>query len=819
MPQGQTSAPAPDWDPAAPAALRSLLRSWRLKIWVGLQLGLAIVLVRQPLFGVLGLELASAVAVPASLCGLNLGVAMGRRAVATRASALARARDPLPLIFAVWWRAAVVAALVTALPAVLAAFNGLRKPTCDWPFGIRAYLSLPTASALLFAGAGVAIGFLTGPRRGLGALAQIVLVLGLAVAALARFLGEPPVFFYSPLIGYHPGNLYDENVRIGLPLYAARAELLAWVLAGLAAVTALLDAPTLRPRLRERRPARGRWPERVLAPVALAAGLTLRLFAGDLGYAIDGAYIQAALGGRIETEHFVIHYADRPDIAAEMQLVADDHELRLHQVARTLELDAAALARFTGAGRIRSYYFADRAQKAALMGARDVEMAKPWRREIYLTHRGFPHGSLRHEIVHVVAGEFGDPWFATSARPVLGMPVLFNPALIEGIAVAVDWPGRYENALTPHQSVRALEAMGLRPSVDDLMTLGFFASSSARSYTTAGSFVRYLLDHHGATALRRLYRSGGDFVDAYGMPLGELVAGWRAMLATIPLADAEVEVVRERFRQGAVFSRPCPHAIAARRADAVEARRRGDRAGALVLLRQVCADDGGEPRFRLDLAGVLAGGRAVERAEAIAIYRVIAADAERVTSSLRAEALEQLAELAATARQWGHAEVLLATAAALPQDDDPARQVEAKLYALRHRGPSGAALRAYFFPASIEAPAAAAEDGWDPQLTWTHVAAAVEPADGFGWYLRGLQRALRGDHAGAAVDLEAALARPLPSPRFARNAARRLALSAWRAGDRARVELGAARLAAAGMSEMDHLLAADWRDRLAFTAE
>ena len=36
-------------------------------------------------------------------------------------------------------------------------------------------------------------------------------------------------------------------------------------------------------------------------------------------------------------------------------------------------------------------------------GARDVEMAKPWRREIYLEHRGFPHGSLRHEIAHAVA--------------------------------------------------------------------------------------------------------------------------------------------------------------------------------------------------------------------------------------------------------------------------------------------------------------------------------------------------------------------------------------------------------------------------------
>src|SRR6185503_4424610 len=106
-------------------------------------------------------------------------------------------------------------------------------------------------------------------------------------------------------------------------------------------------------------------------------------------------------------------------------------------------------------GKIHSYYFANGEQKARWMGARNVEMAKPWRREIYIDHRAFPHTSLRHEIAHVVAGEFGDPLFGVSARSVLGIPIPV-PGMIEGYAVAADWPGGYERTITPHQTMRVL---------------------------------------------------------------------------------------------------------------------------------------------------------------------------------------------------------------------------------------------------------------------------------------------------------------------------------------------------------------------------
>src|SRR4029078_1850810 len=96
-----------------------------------------------------------------------------------------------------------------------------------------------------------------------------------------------------------------------------------------------------------------------------------RCFAWALGDAPDAEYLEAVLDGRIETEHFVIHYAHRKDIDADIAVIAEDHEVRYHEVLAQLGVAPA--------GKLRSFLFADSEQKARWFGARGVEMAKPWR--------------------------------------------------------------------------------------------------------------------------------------------------------------------------------------------------------------------------------------------------------------------------------------------------------------------------------------------------------------------------------------------------------------------------------------------------------
>jgi len=764
-----------------------MTRRLRLWIWLAIALVLAGLMWFVPLFDVLGFEQAVVVAGFASICGLDLGAAHARWLQTARDAVIVRADEPdRALVRGVVGAAAMPVALV-AIVGGIAAVHGLWRPTCDWWFGIEAYLLMPIASGAL-AGA---LGHLLAIVLGRGRWAAIACVVGpialLVAAGLARFYGEPPVFVYNALIGFFPGNMYDENIVLGSALIWSRLEQLAWVIALACAVGAQLDVPTYRVKLRAPKPQRSlRFAAAAVAALAIA-GL-IHSSGGALGYAIDASDIQRELSGRIETAHFVIHYARTPEIEKDIELIARDHEFRYHQVVSQIGMAPE--------GKLVSYYFADTEQKARWFGARNVEMAKPWRHEIYLDHRSFPHTSLRHEIAHAVASSFGDRFFGVATRDI----VKFNPGLIEGLAVALDWPGT-DGPLTPHQSVRALSLMGIRPSIGDLLSIQFFEFSSARGYTTAGSFLRYLLDTYGPDKLRALYHNGGDFDEAYGKRLADLETDWRAMIDKIELPKAVVEATRERFRGGSVFSKPCPHAIAARRDAAFVELSHGDRDKAIALIREVCAEAPDEPRNRIDLAGVLITGDPFQRAEGTAIWSDIGAD-DNVTSTLRAEAFEKLARAGSDDRERL---ALIEKARALPVDGNERRQLDAEAFALAHVGAAGPPLRDYFFGAISSELMADAQH-----------AADVEPELGFGHYLLGLQLANAGDWAPAADELDAALAHGLPNAAFVRFAARRLAVVAYRLGDRDKLHRAEDALTGPETDEIDHLLAKDWQAREAF---
>ena len=757
---------------AAFAALRRM--KFRPRIWLGLMVLFGLGLGQVPLFGVLGLELAVAAAAVATICGLDLGAALARELV----------RKPGAPV----WAGALVASgatvALTLVPALICTVRGAWTPTCDWSFGVLAYAAMPLVSAALFGALGHVVGILFPKRRFLaGALAQLPLV-AFVFYGLWRFYAAPPVFTYSPILGYFPGNLYDENVQLGMPLLWSRLEQIAWVVGLVALVAAGIDA---RYRLRLPR----RLPALALAGAMFAGAIVLHVYSGALGYAVDASDIEDELDGTVETAHFVIHYAHTEDIDRDIALIAADHELRYAQVV--------AQTGVAPDGKITSFYFATGDQKARWMGARDVEMAKPWRHEIYLDHRPFPHPSLRHEIAHAIASAFGDPVFGVATKRVAGVPLLVNPGIVEGLAVALDWPGGYER-LTPHEAVRAMQSLGLEPSLDELLSLRFFGVSSARGYTTAGSFLRFLLDTYGAAKLRELYSTGGDFDGAYGKPLDDLEHEWREMLSHVDVPPEVIEAQKERFRGGGVFGRPCPHAIAARRERAYKAAAGGDRDHAIALMREVCSQAPEEPRHRLELGDYLAGGKPDERAEAERVWADIAADTQDVTSSLRGNALERLAKTAGLRDDFATVKTRLAEARSLPIDGDQKRQLDGEWIGLDHP-----AVRGYFFSPQVMEP-----------IMWAVLATVDEPDVGFAHYLLGLRLANANTWAAAATELDHAIALGLPGPAFVKNAARVLAIAAYRSHDPTHVRVAIATLAAPGMSTADHLLAADWQSRLDF---
>src|SRR5690606_13686419 len=105
-----------------------------------------------------------AASVVAAIAGLDLGAALARELQWIELPAIDRAVYPGRALTRTSLAAAGLAVAVMLPPAVVAAVRGLWVPTCDWWFGIQAYLALPVATAALAGAVGHAVGVAVGSR-------------------------------------------------------------------------------------------------------------------------------------------------------------------------------------------------------------------------------------------------------------------------------------------------------------------------------------------------------------------------------------------------------------------------------------------------------------------------------------------------------------------------------------------------------------------------------------------------------------------------------------------------------------------------------
>ena len=758
-------------------ALRASLRAHRTLVWAAVLFLVALALAFMPLFDVLGFELAFVVALVASFATADLGAMVVRR------------QRHLGVV-AAWATGAAVGLALLVVPLLVITLNGVRVRVCDYGQGLVFYALLPGLSVLVAAAAGTAAQTLL-PGR-LGAVCAWLVIVASIVIAVGRFVATPPVFVYEPFAGFFPGTLYDENIRLGPAFFGARAEQ--------AAVCALALALAAAVKSRGGR----RLAAAVIALFGAAVALVLRLHAADLGYIVTADDLRERMA-RIDTPHFSIYYTRGAAFADEMPAIAREHELRLAQVVAFFGVAPSA--------KITSFYFASTTEKARWMGAENTYIAKPWRHEIYLSHEEFPHGSLRHELAHVVAGEFGDPLFHVSVKWWAVPPLQFNVGLIEGAAVAADWPTGAR--LTPHEAVRAMLDLDLLPPLRAILAPGFFGFSSAQSYTTAGSFCRFLVERYGQDKFRSLYRAGGtaaDFAAIYGRTLADLETEWRAFLALIVLRPGEVEVARERFRKRSIFNRPCPHVLAEREEAARTHLAEGEPGKAVRIFSQICEDDPGEPARKLALALALERDR--RPAEAEALYRAVGAD-ESLSTPLRAQALLRLVDLLGASGRFGDAAAPLAGALRLPVEDATRRNLVVRQEALAETAlaPSALAeaLRRYLF--------ARTDPGADIDpmvlLERAHDIAAAAPDEGLGRYLAGRLLYARLAFPEAASELAAARRVGHLAAEVARENDRLLAAAAWLAGDADLCRAAAERMRSAP-DPQTHRQGEDWLARVAF---
>ncbi len=541
--------------------------------------------------------------------------------------------------------------------------HGLRAGFCDVLGGSTHYLLGPACGALLAGAWGALAGDLAAgrvrrwARVSVAVFAAIAGPLGTILVSVGRFYGSPMVFAYDAFVGYFSGSLYDTVVDHG-GLVSYRAGSAATLFA--AYVVALHLERDGDGRLRYR--SSGRPGMLVLGALALAGSLGSVVAGSRLGHFHSAEGIAETLGAVVTGQRCKVVYP-RSIKPVDAERFTRDCDALVVAGERWLELK--------GPPQITAYLFADAGQKAALMGAADTYIAKPWRREVYLQSAGYPQPALGHELIHVLAGSMARGPFQVAGS----FGGLFpNPGLIEGVAVAA---APREGDLTPREWARAMKDLGILPPLGRLFALGFFGESSATAYTVSGAFVGYVKERFGAKVIQGWY-GGKDLPELTGVSWAQLEQEWHASLASIELPEAARAVAKARFGRPGIFGRRCPHVVDGCREQAERLRGSGDEEGAIAKYRRALSLDPNDKSLEIAIARArIRMGKVDEGTLAIEAI----AQSPELPRFLRDRALEELGDLDLGAGRGESAIARYREVMERTVDEDQLRTLEVKILA------------------------------------------------------------------------------------------------------------------------------------------
>ncbi|MBR9916443.1 hypothetical protein GYB29_01845, partial [bacterium] len=227
-----------------------------------------------------------------------------------------------------------------------------------------------------------------------------------------------------------------------------------------------------------------------------------------------------------------------------MEYWALRHEFHFQQIIDILEID------WPEGRKIESYIYANSWQKKKLVGAKFTSYVPIWLTQDQL-HIAKQHldGVLKHELVHVISKQFGNSLFNGS----------WSIGMIEGIAEAIAKDASPESTLD-----QIISAESPYPSPQQmknaLSNSGFYSSASSISYTTAGSFVQFLLNNYPVEHFKKAYPAN-NFESSYPVSFEELVDGWHQHLNTVEIDSVDKQISEFIFSRRSLFQKHCPHAF------------------------------------------------------------------------------------------------------------------------------------------------------------------------------------------------------------------------------------------------------------------
>jgi len=344
---------------------------------------------------------------------------------------------------------------------------------------------------------------------------------------LFEFFTLPQVYYFNHVWGSWPGPIYDEEVRITAGLIWFRLTTLLWVLI-------LWQLPSI-----------GSSKKSLVFTSIFGVLLILSFFfQPQLGISTPRSALKSTLGEPFQTEHFQLYYDRTAFNQEEIEYWAARHEFHFLQITEILDVDWPE-------GRlIESYLYANAWQKKELVGAKFTSYVPVWLEQDQL-HIAKEHleGVLKHELVHVITKQFGNELLNAS----------WSIGLVEGVAEAIARDASRVSTLD--QIIAAETPLPTSSEMASALSIsGFYASASSISYTTAGSFVSYLLENYPVASFKQAF-PGSDFEAAYQLPFDTLVTRWKAQLPVEEVDSVDAQISQFIFSQQSLFQINCPRKI------------------------------------------------------------------------------------------------------------------------------------------------------------------------------------------------------------------------------------------------------------------
>lgn len=420
---------------------------------------------------------------------------------------------------------ALVQILVSCAITLLPAFLMFRTEACLcsendfrfwWVVQVFPHLILSHAVAWLM---------LKGKERG---MKKLPLIYGIFL--VAAFLQMAWTLWSLPqkrtthiLTGFIHGAIYDNGIAVDAGILWARASHLAIALALLS--LALFHR------------AKGR----SLAVLFLVLSLGLGYKASKFPSTKHGiAALNEMMPEIRQAKYFTLHYKEPKSEAKQKQID------QIYASAVFHSEDLAKILHAEGT-HVELYIYPSRHEKKLWFGGDGTDITDVKTPSVHIVAESWPHGTLRHELVHAMASSFA--FYGLGFHP--------NMGFTEGLATAL---APAEDEISLHSgAANILRSAKIDPG--KLFSPMFWGESGRRAYTVAGSLIKFLIDNYGVEKVKALY-AGESWESTFGRANGSIVADWTNFLMK-NYSDRKEDIAAEAlFRYPGILHDECPHSKA-----------------------------------------------------------------------------------------------------------------------------------------------------------------------------------------------------------------------------------------------------------------